>query len=210
MDIKVKHSWDDVTIGQYVMLKSMETTDYPELIDKGIFMIDVIYGIDSKNIPYTQFNQLINTLDFLGERPDSKKKKAQPSYKLNDTVYELDINYANFTTSQFIDFTSYKKDNDEIGMLSSVLIPKGHDTYMEGYDIEKVKSDIEDYLSVTDAMAIINFFQVASTRFMMHILSYLRKKLTSRKMKKMSREQKEQITREIKKLQNIMELSLMS
>lgn len=209
MDIKVKHSWDDVTIGQYVMLKSMETTDYPELIDKGIFMVDTVYGIDSKNIPYTTFTQLLETLDFFGEHPDEKKKKAKTSYRLNDTVYELDLNYADFTTSQFIDFTNYKKDSDEIGMLSAVIIPKGH-TYMDGYDIEKVKSDIEDYLSVTDAMAIINFFRVASTRFMKFILSYLKRKLTKNKKMKMSREQKEQITREIKKLQNIMELSLMS
>lgn len=208
MEVKVKHSWDDVTIGQYVMLKSMDKTDYPELIDKGIFMVDTIYGIDSSKIPYTAFTELVQTLDFLGERPD-QKKKAKAKYTLNGTVYELDLNYADFTTSQFIDFTNYKKDYDEIGMLSAVIIPKGH-TYMDGYDIEKVKSDIEDYLSVTDGLAIINFFRVASTRFMKFILSYLKRKLTKNKKMKMSREQKEQITREITKLQNIMELSLMS
>lgn len=209
MEVKVKHSWDDVTIGQYVMLKSMDKTDYPELIDKGMFMVDTIYGIDSSKIPYTAFTELIQTLDFLGERPD-QKKKAKAKYTLNGTDYIVDLDYTNFTTSQFIDFTSYRKDGDEIGMLSSVLIPKGHETYMDGYDIEEVKKDIEDYLCVTDAMAIMNFFMVASTRFMMHILSYLRKKLTSRKMKKMSREQKNQIIKEITKLQKIMEQYLMS
>ncbi len=208
MEIKIKKSWDDVTIGQYIALKSMDNTDYPELIDKGIFMVDTIYEIDSKNIPYTAFNQLLDSINkFIGERP--QKQKAKPSYILNGTKYELDMNYTNFTTSQFIDFTSYRKTNDEVGMLSSVLIPEKH-TYMDGYDIEKVKNDIENYLSVTEGMAIVNFFLVASTRFMQLILSYLRRKLTNRKMKKMSREQKEVITKEITRLAKIMDAYLMS
>ena len=205
MDIKIKKGWDDITVAQYMALEQMEKEEYAELIDKGIVMVDIIYGIDSKNISYTDFRTLLNTLDWMKNKP--KKIKAKASYIINDTKYLLDMDYANFTTSQFIDLTNYRKDGDYIGMLSVVLIPEGH-AYMDGaYDINKVKEDMAE-LTVTDAMSILGFFLTASTRFIQYILVYLQKK--TKRMKGVPMEQKEQITSQMKELATIMELSLMS
>ncbi len=205
MDIKIKKGWDDITVAQYMALEQMEKEEYAELIDKGIVMVDIIYGIDSKNISYTDFRTLLNTLDWMKNKP--KKIKAKASYIINDTKYLLDMDYANFTTSQFIDLTNYRKDGDYIGMLSVVLIPEGH-AYMDGaYNINKVKEDMAE-LTVTDAMSILGFFLTASTRFIQFIITYLQKK--TKRMKGVPMEQKEQITSQMKELATIMELSLMS
>lgn len=203
MEIKVKKGWDDITISQYMALMDLDKAEYPELIDKGIAMVDIVYDIDARNISYTDFNLLLDTLKFLGTNPP--KRKARASYVVNGVKYGLDMNYSNFTTSQFIDFTTYKKENDYVGMLSVVLIPEGFELYGDGYDLEKVKNDLE-YMSVADAFSIVNFFVTASTRFIQLILSYLRRKL---KRNPMPREQKKLITSQMKELETLMESSLM-
>lgn len=201
MDIKLKKSWDDITVAQFQALKNMDKEEYPELIDKGIVMVDIVYDIDSRNISYSDFNILVKSLnEFIGTKPE--KKKAKASYTVNGNKYNLDLDYANFTTSQFIDFTTYRKDDDYVGMLSVVLIPEYH-KYSDGYDMQKVKDDLEN-ISVTDAMAIINFFQIASTRFIQLTLSYLRRKI--KRMKSMPREQKMMIVSQMKELETTMGL----
>lgn len=201
MDVKLKKSWDDITVAQFQALKNMENEVYPELIDKGIVMVDIVYDVDSRNISYSDFQILVKSLnDFIGTKPE--KKKAKASYTVNGNKYYLDLDYANFTTSQFIDFTAYRKDDDYVGMLSVVLIPDGC-KYSDGYDMQKVKNDLEN-LSVTDAMAIINFFQIASTRFIQLTLSYLRRKI--KRMKSMPREQKMMIISQMKELETTMGL----
>lgn len=196
MKIKVKKSWDDITVSQYMALMDLNSNDYAEIIDKGICMVDIVYDVDARNISYTDFNKLLKTLDFIGERPP--KTKAKASYKLNGVKYDLDLDYANFTTSQYIDFTTYRKDNDCIGMLSVVLIPSGH-KYMDGYDIEKVKDDVGT-MSVTDAMGVLNFFMTASVQFIRLTLNYLRRKIMKQK-KLIPREQTQQIQSQMKQLE---------
>jgi hypothetical protein len=199
MDVKLKKSWDDITVAQFQALKNMENEVYPELIDKGIVMVDIVYDVDSRNISYSDFEILVKSLnDFIGTKIE--KKKAKASYTVNGTKYCVDLDYANFTTSQFIDFTTYKKENDYVGMLSVVLIPEYH-KYSDGYDMQKVKNDLE-FISVTDAFAIMNFFLIASTRFIQLTLTYLRRKI--KRMKSMPREQKMMITSQMKELETIM------
>lgn len=206
MDIKVKKTWDDITVEQYMILESMEKTEYPELIDKGIFMVDTVYEVDSRNIPYTAFNTLLNSItQIYSEKPP--RRKAKPSYTINGTKYQLDIDYANFTTAQFVDFTNYQKDPDYIGMLSVVLIPDGHSYCDGGYDLEKVKEDLAT-MSVTDAMAVVGFFWTASTRFIKFILNYLTRKL--KRDRKLPREQKTQIVEQIVKYKTLLDSFLAS
>lgn len=196
--IKIKKSWDDITIGQYVELRSMEKTDYPDLIDKGIFMVDTIYQVESKNIAYMDFIKLLETLDFLQQKP--VPKKATTRYQLNDTEYQLDLNYNNLTTSQFVDFSAYREQDDYIGMLSVVLYPINH-TYCDGYDMEKVKQDLES-ISVTEALGIIDFFYTASTSFVERILNYLLK-MTKRRTKKTDRRKIEALSKAIQDWQRM-------
>ncbi len=204
LEIRLKKTWDDITVGEYVELMSLEKSEYDELIDKGIAMVDIIYHIDSNTIPYADFITLIKSLDFFDKKPP--KIKAKTKYKLNGKIYELDLNYNTLTTSQYIDLVNYKKDQDYTGMLSAVLFPEGH-KYMDGYDIEEVKDDIENHLTVPEAMGILDFFGMASTEFNKHILNYLKHKLM--RMKRIPREAKIQITRDLRQLCNLMESSLM-
>lgn len=205
MEIKIKKGWEDVTVGQYQLLQQMNDERYKDLIDKGIYMVDVLYDIDSRQISYIDFQRIMKTLEWIKEQP--KPAECRIHYQLNDRDYELDINYTNFTTSQFIDFNNFKKNNDIIGMLSVVLMPKGH-TYMDGYNIEQVTNDIADYLPVTDAMGILNFFQIASRGFVINILHYLTRRM--RKNRQIPLEEKKKVVKALEQALVITELSLMS
>lgn len=182
MDIKIKKNWNDVTLGEYVQLESVTKTPHDDILDRGVAMVSALYDIDALQLPLSAFTALSSSMKFIGDR--IPKKKVKSVYKLNGNDYELRADYTAFTTAQYVDYTNYQKQGDYIGMLSVVLIPKGH-AYCDGYDLDKAKADIED-INVTQAMGIMDFFLKASATFTQHIIHYLR-----RKMKRTLRKDKE-------------------
>lgn len=173
MEINLIKNWNDLTLGRYIEIDSVLKTEYDDEIEKGIALVSAAYGIDARNIDFNAFKTLSGTLALLnGVMPQNKVKNA---YTINGTEYTLDTNYTTFTTAQYMDMMEYQKQNDLIGFLSVVLIPKGH-TYNNDYDIEKTKDDLT-MLSVADGLGIVDFFQVSSVAFTQRFLRYLRKKI---------------------------------
>lgn len=168
MEIKIIKDWRDITLGQFIEIDSVIKTEYKDEIEKAVALVSVAYGIDANKIPFSDFQTLSGTLALLSEKtPLNKVKNA---YNINGTEYTLDTNYISFTTAQYMDMIEYQKQNDIIGFLSVVLIPKGH-TYNSDYDIEKTKDDLT-MLSVADGLGIVNFFQLASVTFIQRFLRY--------------------------------------
>ena len=147
--------WADVTIAQHK--KIMEVFDREEddfLILYGL--TSIFYG-DIDNMKISEANALANTLAFVREKP--KPSRAKAHYVLNGHKYNTTLNMQELNTSQYIDFQNLADKSGEMPaeFLSILLIPEGH-KYNEGYRIEDVASDIENYMSVEDAFGLSAFF----------------------------------------------------
>lgn len=196
MEINLIKKWNDLTLGRYIEIDSVLKTEYDDEIEKGIALVSAAYGIDARNIDFNAFKTLSGTLALLnGVMPQNKVKNA---YTINGTEYTLDTNYTTFTTAQYMDMMEYQKQNDLIGFLSVVLIPKGC-TYNNDYDIEKTKDDLT-MLSVADGLGIVNFFQVSSVAFTQRFLRYLRKK-TKKLLRKKDKVKAKELNSKMKQLE---------
>lgn len=200
MKINIINDWSQVTLRQYNdLIDIQKNEEYEDLIDKGAAMLDILYGIDSMNIPFTDYQLLISRLNKLFET-EVKTNRTKAAYKVGDREYWLLSNPAEYTTAQYVDFSNYNKDNDVVGMLSCVIIPKGH-LYMDGYDVEQVKDDIGE-LSICDALGVRDFFVKWSALSINHSLRFLTRRMM--KNKKLTKEQKEQMKDSLKQLKQQM------
>lgn len=151
--------WKDITIAKHkAIVKAYENhTDQFEL---ALALVCAAYGKDEHwldGLKVSEANDYIKTLAFIGEEP--KPSVAKRNYLLGGRRYRLTMNPQEMTTAQYIDFQQLadKSGEQPAEFLSVLLIPKGH-KYGDGYDITQVVDDIEQWLSVEDAMGLTAFF----------------------------------------------------
>lgn len=189
-------TWNDINLKQYKELR-LKTYSIPQEQYTNV-AIEVLLGIKDPEhtIPYTEYLQHVEELNFLTKPP--KKNKLKETYQLNGKKYKLDMEIQNFSVVQFQDFTTYTKQRPSsmIDMLSVVLVPEGAKYNDGSYDLEKAKEDIAS-MSVCDGEAIVNFFFLWYKRLLAAFRCSLDKYL--RKMKK-----KGTLTEEQKKVLEIM------
>lgn len=186
-EVKLYEGWKDITLRQ---MKELERIGKENKGDSEFELsckyISYLYDCEAKNIPFKEFQAYAQSLSFLGE--PIPETKLQLDYKVNGTTYKLDINPSAFTAGQFQDWTIYNQgeDKDLTNFLSVVLIPENH-TYSEGYDMDKVKQDIQD-LPMTVVQNIVSFFSLLSLKYINLTQRYL-KRLLKKAKRKMTEEQ---------------------
>lgn len=157
MDYKLLKGWKDLSVGTYERLLSADLN--PEDQDGAFKMAALLY-----NIPYDKFLELpladsqalVKSMEFLQRKPKPIMVKSR--YTLNGTEYDFKAEASQWTTAQFIDFNNTPKDPQRMGDLIAIfLIPKGK-TYNNGYDLGKVAEDVRKDLSVSEALAMSDFF----------------------------------------------------
>lgn len=157
MNIKLIKGWKDLKVGAYERLiaANFDPTDQ----DGPFKMAALIYNIpyeDFLDLPLADSQALVKSMEFLQRKPKPIMVKGR--YTLNGTEYEFKAEAKEWTTAQYIDFNNTPKDPDKMGDLIAIfLIPKGK-SYNKGYDIDKVAEDIRKDLSVSDALAMSDFF----------------------------------------------------
>ena len=192
-------NWTDVSLRQYNNIKQIFLEpDYSEE-DRVILLINILFGIDALKLKTTEINKYINDLKFLNTTPP--KMKIRDKYKLGENWYILKRNLKDFSVAQWIDFQNFLKsgsDTDNFpNLLSVFFFPENQTEYAEGYEIEQVRQDINNYLSIADANSIASFFLTYQK-----ILSIVFLKSTKRKIMKTPLEKKEKrkIKKEMRKL----------
>lgn len=179
-------SYDKLTIGKYLEIKDVINSDM-DGIDKNVELICILGDYDEDTVlelPVISFNRLLQSTGFLYE--ECKPNKISTKYRLGNTVLETTIDLNKMTTSQFIDYQTFIKDERYmIDLLSVFLIPEGRN-YNDGYDIGEVKKVIRDNLNIRDAMGISAFF-------LLLFQSLFRSTATCsiRKLRKMMRKEKD-------------------
>lgn len=192
-------NWTDVSLKQYNDIKEIYLN--PEITDEDriILLINICFGIDTLKLKTSELNKYINDLKFLNTTPP--KMKLRDRYRLGQNTYVLKKDLKDFKVCQWIDFQNFLKNGSDTdnyaNLLSVFFIPENQTEYAEGYNIEEVRQDINNNLSIADATSIASFFLTYQRALLIRSLLYTRKKVLKTPLEKT---EKKKIKREFRKL----------
>ena len=192
-------NWTDVSLKKYIEIKDLYLD--PEFSDEDriILLINILFGVDALKLKTTELNKYIEQMKFLGEKVP--KMKIREKYKLGENWYILRRNLKDFTVAQWIDFQNFLKNGSDAdnyaNLLSVFFLPEGQTEYGENYNIEEVRQDINNHLSIPEANSIASFFLTYQKASFLLSLLYTRKKVLKTPLEKT---EKKKIKREMRKL----------
>jgi len=184
-------SWKELPLGVYKKITALDPADEEGNL-KVVALLEGVSYNDILNAPLAEVKKKVEKLDFLTKKP--KKHLVKLKYKLGDTTYNFDCSQRSITTAQFIDFGNTKKE-DLTGAIAIFLIPEGK-KYNEDYDLEDVKLDIDNYLSVEEALSICDFFTTLSELYVRRTLRKAKKALKRARKDGVPTEEAEKIVKE--------------
>ena len=192
-------NWTDVSLKQYNDIKQIFLEpDFSEE-DRIILLINILFGIDALKLKTTELNKYVNDLKFLNTT--LPKMKLKDKYLLGENWYILRRNLKDFTVAQWIDFQNFLKNGSDTdnfpNLLSVFFLPEDEEEYGENYNVEQVRNDINNYLSIPDATSIASFFLTYRRALLIRSLLYTRKKILKTPMNK---EQKKELKKQMRKL----------
>ena len=169
----------------------------PDLSDEDrlILQINILFGVDALKLKTNELHKYINEMKFLGSK--IPKMKLKKEYQLGNNTYVLKKELKDVTVAQWLDWQNFLKDGSDTdnfpNLLSIFFFPKGETEYGENYDIEQVRSDINNHLSIAEAMSIASFFLLYRKALSIRFLLYTRKEtlkapLTKTQRKKVKKE----------------------
>ena len=174
----------------------------PDLSDEDrlLYQIRILFDVDPLKLKTNELRNYIDKMKFLGEKVPKVKLKS--TYKLGENVYVLKKDLRNLTVAQWLDFQNFLKDgggdsDNYSNLLSIFFFPKGETEYGENYDIEQVRQDINNHLSIAEAMSIASFFLLWRKISQLLFLLYTRRETLKAPLTK---EQKKKVKKEMRKL----------
>ena len=191
-------NWTDVSLKQYNDIKQIFLNpDFSEE-DRLLLLINILFGVDALKLKTTELNKYIEQMKFLNTTPP--KMKLKEKYKLGENYYILKRNLKDFTVAQWLDFQNFLKNGSDTdnyaNLLSVFFIPEGETEYGE-YDVESVRQDINNHLSIADANSIAAFFLTYRRASFLLFLLYTKRKILKTPMNKT---EKRKIKKEFRKL----------
>ena len=193
-------NWTELSLKKYNEIKDLYLDTELSDEDRLILQINILFGVDALKLKTTELYKYVNEMKFLGEKVP--KMKIKNEYKLGSNVYTLKKELKDVTVAQWIDWQNFLKDgggdtDNYANLLSIFFFPKGETEYGENYDIEQVRSDINNHLSIAEAMSISSFFLLYRKISLIRFLLYTRKQTLKAPLTK---EQKKKVKKEMRKL----------
>ena len=193
-------NWTDISIKQYNEIKDLYLDTELSDEDRLILQINILFGVDVLKLKTSELHKYVNEMKFLGEKVPKMKLKKE--YQLGNNTYILKKELKDVTVAQWIDFQNFLKDggsdtDNYANLLSIFFFPKGETEYGDGYDIEQVRQDINNHLSIAEAMSISSFFLLYRKMSLLLSLLYTKKQILKTPLTK---EQKKKVKKEFKKL----------
>ena len=193
-------NWTDITIKQYNEIKDLYLDVDLSDEDRLILQINILFGVDALKLKTTELHKYVNEMKFLGEKVP--KMKIKNEYKLGGNVYTLKKELKDVTAAQWIDWQNFLKDgggdtDNYANLLSVFFFPKGETEYGDNYDIEQVRSDINNHLSIAEAMSISSFFLLYRKMSLLRFILYTRRETLKTPLTK---EEKKKVKKEFRKL----------
>ena len=192
--------WTELSLKKYNEIKDLYLDTELSDEDRLIYQIRILFDVDPLKLKTTELRKYIDEMKFLGEKVPKIKLKS--TYQLGNNVYTLRKDLRNLTVAQWLDFQNFLKDggsdtNNFPNLLSIFFFPKGETEYGENYDIEEVRRDINNHLSIAEAMSISSFFLLWRKKLLLLSLLYTKRQILKTPLTK---EQKKKVKKEFKKL----------
>lgn len=192
--------WKDLKVGTYERL--LTAAFDPEDPDGAFKMAALIYNIPYEaflELPLPESQAMVKSLETIQRKPKPILVKFR--YNLGGTEYEFKAEAQEWTTAQYIDFNNTPKDPAKMADLIAIfLVPKGK-TYNKGYSYEKVAEDVRNYLSVSEALAMSDFFTYRWDSLIRRTTTETKKALkAARKDGAITKEQEKEIAGKLKEL----------
>ena len=192
-------NWNDISIKQYNDIKNLYLDTELSDEDRLILQINILFGVDALKLKTSELHKYVNEMKFLATKPP--KMKIKKEYQLGNNTYTLKKELKDVTVAQWIDWQNFLKDGSDTdnyaNLLSIFFFPKGETEYGDNYDIEQVRSDINNHLSIAEAMSISSFFLTYRKALSIRFLLYTRKQTLKAPLTK---EQRKKVKKEFKKL----------
>ena len=193
-------NWTELSLKKYNEIKNLYLDTELSDEDRLILQINILFGVDALKLKTSELHKYINEMKFLGEKVP--KMKIKKEYKLGSNVYTLKKELKDFTVAQWIDWQNFLKDgggdtDNYANLLSIFFFPKGETEYGENYDIEQVRSDINNHLSIAEAMSISSFFLLWRKALSIRFLLYTKKQILKAPLTKV---EKKRVKKEFRKL----------
>lgn len=132
--------WKDINLKQFYEIQNILSVED----DYTYFnIIDLLFGVDSANMPINEFITNYNgVLEFLN-KPIPTIDNLPTTMVINDREYNTSIDLTSVKTSQFIDYNNYSKEQEPKveKLLSVFFIPTNH-KYNDGYNLSDVWNDL--------------------------------------------------------------------
>ena len=193
-------NWTDISIKQYNEIKDLYLDTELSDEDRLILQINILFGVDALKLKTSELHKYVNEMKFLATKPPKMKLKKE--YQLGNNTYTLRKDLRDLRVAQWIDFQNFLKDgggdtDNYANLLSIFFFPKGETEYGENYDIEQVRQDINNHLSIAEAMSISSFFLLYRKTSLLLSLLYTKKQILKTPLTK---EQKKKVKKEMRKL----------
>ena len=193
-------NWTDISIKQYNEIKDLYLDTELSDEDRLILQINILFNVDALKLKTNELHKYINDMKFLGSK--IPKMKLKKEYKLGSNIYTLKKELKDVIVAQWIDWQNFLKDggsdtDNYANLLSIFFFPKGETEYGENYDIEQVRQDINNHLSIAEAMSISSFFLTYRKTLSILFLLYTRKQTLKAPLTK---EQRKKVKKEFRKL----------
>lgn len=193
-------NWNDISIKQYNDIKNLYLDTELSDEDRLILQINILFNVDPLKLKANELHKYVNEMKFLGEKVPKMKLKKE--YQLGNNTYILKKELKDVTVAQWLDWQNFLKDggsdtDNYANLLSVFFFPKGETEYGENYDIEQVRSDINNHLSIAEAMSIASFFLLYRKMSLLLFLLYTKRQTLKTPLTK---EQKKKVKKEFRKL----------
>lgn len=192
-------NWTELSLKKYNEIKDLYLDTELSDEDRLLYQIRILFDVDPLKLKTNELRRYIDEMKFLGEKVPKVKLKS--TYQLGENTYVLKKELKDLTVAQWIDFQNFLKDGADTdnyaNLLSVFFFPKGETEYGENYDIEQVRQDINNYLSIAEAMSISSFFLTYRKKSLLRFLLYTKKQILKTPLTK---EQRKKVKKEFRKL----------
>ena len=189
-------NWKTLSVGQFKKLMALPDGDDEDRYWKILAILNDTTVEDIMTRPLQEVTAMRENCEFLNEYP-KKVGLSRHIYELGDTKYAFTDHIGSITLAQYVDYTNTEdKPENMTELLAIMLVPDGH-KYNDGYDVDKVKADIDAYLSVWDARAITGFFLGSFIRLVASQRRSLRKALRKARKEGLQTEEAERTLKDL-------------
>lgn len=198
MKVKIKTSWSEITIKEYIQLQDAEDD---------MDLLSILTDIESlDDITLFELEQIKKDFDFIYTEPKSDYKEK---YIVNEITYNAITNPKYITASQYIDLQTFIKEpiKNIANILAIMWIPEGC-KYNEGYDIQKNALVFEQNVSIEDAYSFFLYYNLLSMLLQNHLVDSSIQKLEGMIQEEQNLEERIRIFKTIHSIQDGAESTL--